>query len=419
MNAPRTLTEWLSYIEAQHPQTIELGLERAREVAERLGLGAPARHSIVVAGTNGKGSTVAFIESIGRAAGWKVGSYTSPHLLRYNERVRINGEEVDDASLVQAFAAVEAARGETILTYFEYGTLAALWLFQRAGLDLAVLEVGLGGRLDAVNIVDADVSVITTVDIDHTDWLGADRETIGVEKAGIIRGWKPVVLGEIDPPSSVLRRAYLLGANALRAGSDFFAERIDAQRWRWRDVSLRMELPMPALWAPVQLANAASAIAALRALPRSIPRAAWSRGIAEARVNGRLQAFQCDGVEVLVDVGHNPQAARALAAALQSSPCNGRTHAVFAALADKDVSAVAAALEPVIDVWALAGLQGARGQDAAALAERLAGSQAAEGERFADVASALQARLAAAEPGDRVLVFGSFHTVAEALAILN
>ncbi|MEE7548663.1 bifunctional folylpolyglutamate synthase/dihydrofolate synthase, partial [Xanthomonas sp. Kuri4-1] len=247
MTQTDSLEHWLAYIEQQHPQAIAMGLERVREVAARLDLAAPARHVIVVGGTNGKGSTVAFIEAIGRAAGWRVGAYTSPHLLRYNERVRIDGEEVDDAGLVAAFERVERARGDTALTYFEYGTLAALWLFQQAALDLAVLEVGLGGRLDAVNLVDADVAVITTVDIDHAEWLGEDRERIGAEKAGIIRGWKPVVLGEIDPPSSVLRRAYALGANALRAGSDFFHETLDDGRWCWRDVGLRLELPLPAL----------------------------------------------------------------------------------------------------------------------------------------------------------------------------
>ncbi|CRX70544.1 unnamed protein product [Stenotrophomonas maltophilia] len=253
-----------------------MGLERVRAVATAMGLGAPAKRTIVVGGTNGKGSTVAFIEAIARAAGWKVGAYTSPHLLRYNERVRIDGQDVDDAALVAAFSAVEAARGETTLTYFEYGTLAALQLFADAGLDLAVLEVGLGGRLDAVNIVDADVAVITTVDIDHAEWLGEDREAIGTEKAGIIRGWKPVILGETDPPSSVLARAYLVGANAIRGGSDYFYEPIDAQRWRWRDVGLRMELPTPALAGPIQLANAGAAIAALRALDKPVPRAAWA-----------------------------------------------------------------------------------------------------------------------------------------------
>lgn len=419
MDTAHTLAEWLEYIERQHPQSIAMGLDRVREVATRMGLGAPAKKVIVVGGTNGKGSTVAFVEAIARAAGWKVGAYTSPHLLAYNERVRLDGRDADDAALVAAFAAVEAARGDTPLTYFEYGTLAALWLFGRAGLDLAVLEVGLGGRLDAVNLVDADVSIITTVDIDHTDWLGEDREAIGAEKAGIIRGWKPVVLGEIDPPSSVLRRAYLLGANAIRFGSDYFCEPLDAARWRWRDVSFRIELPMPALRAPVQLANAGAAIAALRALGKPVPRTAWAEGIAAAGVAGRLQSVPVGEVEVLLDVGHNPQAARALAASLQARPVQGATHAVYAALADKDSHAVAEALAGQIDHWHLAGLAGPRGQSAAALRERLAGTPAAQGHAAEDVAQALRHALAHAQAGDRVLVFGSFHTVAEALQALH
>ncbi|KRG88190.1 folylpolyglutamate synthase [Stenotrophomonas daejeonensis] len=416
---PATLAQWLAHIEQQHTQPIAMGLERVREVAARMRLARPGKHCIVVGGTNGKGSTVAFIEAIARAAGWKVGAYTSPHLLAYNERVRIDGGDADDATLVAGFNAVEDARGDTALTYFEYGTLCALWVFGQAGLDLAVLEVGLGGRLDAVNIVDADVSVITTVDIDHADWLGGDRETIGMEKAGIIRGWKPVILGEIDPPSSVLRRAYVLGANAIRFGSDFFAEPIDAGRWRWRDVSLRLELPQPALWAPVQRDNAATAIAALRALDRAVPRAAWARGIAEARVAGRLQRFERDGVEVLVDVGHNPQAAAVLAAALQARPAAGRTLAVYAALADKDAPGVVAALQGRIDRWHLAGLEGARGQSAERLRERLAGTAAAGAALSANVGQALAGALEQARRGDRVLVFGSFHTVAEALPLLH
>ncbi len=416
---PATLEQWLAHIEQQHTQPIAMGLERVREVAARMRLARPGKHCIVVGGTNGKGSTVAFIEAIARAAGWKVGAYTSPHLLAYNERVRIDGADADDATLVAGFNAVEDARGDTALTYFEYGTLCALWVFGQAGLDLAVLEVGLGGRLDAVNIVDADVSVITTVDIDHADWLGGDRETIGTEKAGIIRGWKPVILGEIDPPSSVLRRAYVLGANAIRFGSDFFAEPIDAGRWRWRDVSLRLELPQPALWAPVQRDNAATAIAALRALDRAVPRAAWARGIAEAQVAGRLQRFERDGVEVLVDVGHNPQAAAVLAAALQARPAAGRTLAVYAALADKDAPGVVAALQGRIDRWHLAGLEGARGQSAARLRDRLAGTAAAGATVSANVEQALASALEQARRGDRVLVFGSFHTVAEALPLLH
>ncbi|WP_440985707.1 bifunctional tetrahydrofolate synthase/dihydrofolate synthase [Xanthomonas sontii] len=414
-----TLPEWLAYIERQHPQDIAMGLERVRAVAARMHLTKPAKHVITVGGTNGKGSTVAFVEAIARAAGWRVGSYTSPHLLRYNERVRIDGDEASDADLVTAFAAVEAARGDTALTYFEYGTLAALWLFQQAKLELAVLEVGLGGRLDAVNLVDADVAVITTVDIDHTDWLGTDREAIGAEKAGIARPWKPLVLGEIDPPSSVLRRAYAIGANALRAGSDFFHEPIDADRWRWRDVGTELQLPLPQLRAPVQRANAATAIAALRALRRSLPRNAYAEGIGAARLRGRLQPCVRDGVEVLVDVGHNPQAARELATALQAQPVAGRTCAVFAALADKDAAGVVDALAAQVDAWHLAGLAGNRGQSAAQLRARLAGTAAAEAGGAESVAQALQSVLAQAQPGDRVLVFGSFHTAAEALHWLH
>ncbi|WP_313348545.1 bifunctional tetrahydrofolate synthase/dihydrofolate synthase [Stenotrophomonas sp.] len=416
---PHALADWLTYIEQQHPATIDMGLDRVRAVATALGLGQPAPHTLVVGGTNGKGSTVAFIESIARAAGWKVGAYTSPHLLRYNERVRIDGEDASDDALIAAFNAIEDARGSTTLTYFEYGTLAALHLFAHAGLDLAVLEVGLGGRLDAVNIVDADVAVITTVDIDHSDWLGDDREAIGAEKAGIIRGWKPVILGETDPPSSVLARAYLLGANAIRGGSDFFADTVDAERWRWRDVGFSIELPMPALRGPIQLRNAASAIAALRALDAPLPRAAIVDGVAQARIRGRLQAFDRDSVEVLVDVGHNPQAARELAAALKAAPVPGRTLAVFAALQDKDAVGVVDALAERVDAWHLAGLDGARAQSAAALQSRLAGTAAADAVTHVDVETALQQALAAAHPGDRVLVFGSFHTAAQALQWLD
>lgn len=416
---PHTLTDWLAYIEQQHPATIDMGLERVRRVATAMGLGAPGRRSIVVGGTNGKGSTVAFIEAIARAAGWKVGAYTSPHLLRYNERVRIDGAEVSDAALVAAFTAVEQARGDTTLTYFEYGTLAALHLFAEAGLDLAVLEVGLGGRLDAVNIVDADVAVITTVDIDHSDWLGEEREAIGAEKAGIIRGWKPVILGEIDPPSSVLARAYQLGANAIRAGSDYFADVIDGGGWRWRDVGFRIELPDPPLRGAIQRANAAAAIAALRALDRPLPRAAFIEGVAAARIPGRLQPFPRDGVEVLVDVGHNPQAARELAAALKADAVPGVTHAVFAALQDKDARGVVDALATQVTHWHLAGLEGARAQSAQALQERLSGTAAAGGSCHASVVQALQHALAQAGAGDRVLVFGSFHTAAQALQWLQ
>ena len=414
------LSQWLEYIQRQHPESIELGLDRVREVATRLGLGRPAAQVITVAGTNGKGSTVAFIEAIARAGGWKVGAYTSPHLLRYNERVRIEAEEVADDALVAAFAVVEAARVDTPLTYFEFGTLAALWLFQRASLDLVVLEVGLGGRLDAVNLVDADVAVVTTVDIDHTGWLGSDRESIGREKAGIARAWKPLVLGEVDPPSSVLRHAYAIGANAIRLGGDFFHEPVDAAHWRWRDVGAELVLPHPRLDAPAQRANAATAIAALRALPRALPSHAWAEGVAGARLAGRLQRFERDGVEVVVDVAHNAQAARGLAAWLLAQPGARTTRAVFAALADKDAAAMVDALAGSVAGWHLAGLDGvARGQDVEAFAARLSSTAAATASRDARVADALARALAAAAPGGRVLVFGSFHTAAAALEALH
>ncbi|MFT4255877.1 MAG: bifunctional tetrahydrofolate synthase/dihydrofolate synthase [Pseudoxanthomonas sp.] len=418
---PHDLSDWLDHIERQHPKSIAMGLERVREVAARLGLGKPAEQVIVVAGTNGKGSTVAFIESIAHEAGWKVGAYTSPHLLRYNERVRIEGMEADDDELVRAFEAVEAARGDTTLTYFEYGTLAALWLFQRANLDLAVLEVGLGGRLDAVNIVDADVAVITTIDIDHVEWLGPDRESIGAEKAGIARAWKPLVLGEADSPSSVLRHAYAIGANAIRFGSDFFAESIDAAHWRWRDAGNELALPNPPLPAPAQFHNAATAIAALRALPQSPADAAFAPGIVNTRLPGRLQRFERNGVGIYIDVGHNPQAARELAAWLAAQAHAGRDFIVYAALADKDAAQVVTAFDAQPASWLLAGSNeaGARGQGVDALASKLAGTTAAQGARHADLTQALASALAQAEAGDRVLVFGSFHAAATALDWLH
>lgn len=412
----RSLSDWLAFIEQQHPQTIALGLDRVREVAARMQLRKPARQVVTVAGTNGKGSTVAFLDAIARAQGLNVGAYTSPHLHRYNERVCINGVAVDDAQLVAGFEAVEAARGETPLTYFEYGTLCALWLFAQEPLDLVVLEVGLGGRLDAVNVVDADAAIITTVDLDHQDWLGRDIETIGLEKAGIARAFKPLILGDDDPPASVLRHAYAIGAPAWRIANDFFAEPVDATHWRWREVGCTMDLPMPQLAAPVQLRNAACAIAALRALRLRLERGAIEHGVATAQLAGRLQRFQRQGVELLVDVGHNPQAARALAAWLRTQP-KRRTLAVYAALADKDAEGVVQALAGDVEAWFLAGLTqaGPRGLPVEALATRLAATPAAGGQQFADVDAALQAALRAAEPDGRVLAFGSFHVVEQVL----
>jgi dihydrofolate synthase/folylpolyglutamate synthase len=414
----RNLADWLEYQLRTHPQAIAMGLERVREVSSRLGLVRPGKFVITVAGTNGKGSTVAFIEAIARAAGWKVGAFTSPHLQRYNERVRVDGADVDDATLIAAFERIEAARAvdsnEAIpLTYFEFGTLAALLIFEQAELDLAILEVGLGGRLDAVNIVDADVAVITTVDIDHQDYLGPDRESIGSEKAGILRTGRPVILGEIDPPSSVLRRAYELGAIAIRGHSDYLIERADIG-WRWREPGFELDLPLPALDAPAQLDNAAAAIAALRALPVELPVRAFAQGVRDARIRGRLQNIAAEP-EVVLDVAHNPQAVRQLAAWLQAHP--KPTRAVFAALADKDIETMVGILDSHVGHWHLAGLHdaGPRGQGVEMLAQRVAAVADAPIQCHGSVAEALAAAREACSASERVLVFGSFHTVAAAL----
>jgi len=418
----RTLAEWLAYQEHVNVHSIELGLDRVREVWRRMGAPAPAKRVITVGGTNGKGSTVALLEAMLRAADLRVGAFTSPHLLEYNERVRIDGVDADDAALIASFERIEAARGSVPLTYFEFGALAALDLFARAALDVAVLEVGLGGRLDAVNIVDADVAVITTVDLDHMEWLGPDRDSIGREKAGIARAGRPAIVGEPDPPAGLLDALAERGARVERAGIDFSIERHqDGWRWRHRDGSA-MELPDPALAAPVQYANAAAAIAALHTLgleaftPSSFF-AAVSAGLHEVRVPARLQSIGGEP-PVIVDVGHNPQAARALAEWLDAQPPT-RVHAVYGALADKDVAGVIGALGPRIDHWHLAGLERAtpRGMPVAALAAVL--RQVLPQARYdahADVATALAAARAAAQPHERILAFGSFFVASAVLA---
>ncbi|HET6805237.1 MAG TPA: bifunctional tetrahydrofolate synthase/dihydrofolate synthase [Frateuria sp.] len=424
----RTLAEWLAYQEGVNPRSIELGLERVREVWQRMGAPAPARRVITVGGTNGKGSTVALLEAMLKAAGRRVGCYTSPHLLHYNERVRIDGRDAGDEALVAAFERIEAARGSgdtaVPLTYFEYGTLAALDLFARADLDVAVLEVGLGGRLDAVNIVDADAVVITTIDMDHMDWLGNDRDSIGREKAGIARRGRPAIVGEADPPAGLLDALATCGAQVQRAGRDFRVAR-HAQGWRWqhRD-GTAFELPDPALAAPVQYANAAAAVAVLHALdatgawgaPMALGQAATD-GLAAVRVPARLQSLGGDPL-VVVDVGHNPQAARALAdwLALRRFP---RVHAVYGALADKDVAGVLGALGAHVDQWHLTGLErdSPRGLPIGALTAAL--HQALPGASFdahASVAAALAAARAQARAGECILAFGSFFVAAAVLA---
>ena len=412
----RSLAQWLDYQQQIHPKSIDMGLERVGAVARALGLGKPARHVITVAGTNGKGSTVAFVEAIARAAGLRVAAYTSPHLLRYNERLRIDGVDATDAAFIAAFERIDAARGPIPLTYFEFGTLAAFLICSEQIIDVAILEVGLGGRLDATNLVDPDVAIITTVDLDHQDWLGADREAIGAEKAGILRAGKPAVLAEPDPPSSVLRRAYALGAFAIRGQADYLVDDLGDGRWRWREPGYAIDLPAPAMAAPSQRDNAAAAIAALRALDLPIDDAAIVAGVAAARAPGRLQRLG-GRPETVVDVAHNPQAARQLAGWLAANP--KPTVAVFSALADKDIAAIAAVLDPGLEAWHVGPIvdAGTRGLATDELVRRLA-AVVAPGRIHAhpDLATARAAAAAAIGPAGRVLVFGSFHTVADALA---
>jgi dihydrofolate synthase / folylpolyglutamate synthase len=412
----RSLEGWLDYISAQHPATIALGLDRVREVASRMAL-APLPVTITVGGTNGKGSTCAYLETILDAAGYRVGVYSSPHLLRYNERVRVGRKDLDDDALVEGFERVEAARGAVALTYFEFGTLAALAAFERAGIEAAVLEVGLGGRLDAVNIVDADVAVVVSVDLDHQAFLGNDRESIGFEKAGIFRTGRPALFGDVDPPQSLQRHAQEIGADLQLLGRDF---RFEASERQWDFIGRhgpKRALPMPALRGRWQLKNASCALAALDEVADRLPVSLGEvkRGLNDVRLAGRLQVLP-GRPSIVLDVAHNPHAARALADALGEMGFFENTIAVFAMLADKDIGAVVDAIRHRIDRWHVAAAQADRAASAASVAQVLADrGLAAVTRTFASVDSALDAARREAGPADRILVFGSFYTVAEAL----
>jgi dihydrofolate synthase/folylpolyglutamate synthase len=416
-SAPTSLAGWLEYIERLHPQTIALGLDRVEEVRRALGL-APVFPVITVGGTNGKGSVCAMLEAILHLAGYRVGCYTSPHLLRYNERVRIARAEAADGELVRAFDAVERARGKTQLTYFEFGTLAAMWLFAGMKVEAAVLEVGLGGRLDAVNAFDADCAVVTTVDIDHVDFLGGDRESIGREKAGIFRAGRPAVCADPDPPASLTRHAAGIEAQLLRIGVDFGAIPQGKQWQYWGPRGKRGALPFPALRGACQLGNAAAAITALEGLRERLPVAVNDirAGLLQADLPARFQVLP-GRPTVILDVAHNPQAARALAASLESMGRSGRTLAVFAMLRDKDIGGVVNAVKTGIAHWLIAGLEGARGAGIAEIEQVLAGAGVSAVTACSEVAAAyLQACDMAAE-NDRIVVFGSFYTVAAVMRV--
>lgn len=413
-----TLGAWLSYLERLHPKNIELGLDRAAAVLQRLSID-PRFPIITVGGTNGKGSTCAFLEAMLSHAGYRAGLYTSPHLLRYNERVRIARQDVSDADLCRAFEAVERARGDVTLTYFEFGTLAAMWLFARENVGAAILEVGLGGRLDAVNCFDPDCAIVTSIDLDHQDYLGDTREAIGREKAGIFRHGRPAVCADPAPPSSLPGYAREVGAALQRIGHDFGLER-ETGCWHFHGpAGARRQLPYPALRGVFQLNNAAAALAALEAVAERLPVSdeAVRQALAETVLPGRFQIVP-GRPALILDVAHNPHAARALAENLAALPASrgGKTIALFAMLRDKDIGGVAQALAHAVDYWLLAGLDEVRGCDSAHLKQvlRAAGIDKPM-EVFPDVARAYRRACEVAGENDRMLAFGSFHTVAETL----
>ena len=452
---PRSLEDWLAFVSAQHPSAIALGLDRVREVAQRMspsplgegrgeGRSSPypsgegrgeGRSSpsplgegrgegpvfFTIGGTNGKGSTCALLEQVLSEAGYRVGVYTSPHLLRYNERVRVGLAEAEDAALVRAFGQVEAARHGTPLTYFEYGTLAAFALFAEAGLDAWILEVGLGGRLDAVNILDADVAIVVSVDLDHMAWLGNDRESIGFEKAGIFRPGRPAIFADTDPPGRLVAHAQAIGAPLQVLGRDF---RYQAQERQWDFLGAkgaRRALPIPALRGRWQLKNASAVLAALDEVAGRLPVSLGEikRGLANVRLPGRLQSIP-GRPSIVLDVAHNPHAARSLADGLADMGFARKTFAVFGVLADKDIAGVVEAVRHRFDRWYVAAPEADRAAPATEVSRILDERGLGPVTRtFATVPLALDAARLDAGPDDRIVVFGSFYTVAEALRSLR
>ena len=413
---------WLRHIAAVHPLEIELGLDRVRRVAKRLSLHKPAPHTVVVAGTNGKGSCIAALQSIVLEAGYRAGSYTSPHLHRFNERIRLDGEEVSDRQLCESFAAVEKARGEVSLSYFEFATLAALYLFEQSELDIALLEVGLGGRLDAVNIVDGDICVITDISLDHQNWLGEDLESIAAEKAGILRRNRPAVCSEREPAGSVLERATRLGAPLFRQGREF--QVIDdpaAATWSWQGVdSGGVERGLTGLSRPrLLLNNVAAALQALMLLPVSIDVSHIRRALRGLGLAGRLETRRDrdSGTPLLLDVAHNPASAELLAQHIgrlrERSGSPRGIAVVMAVMADKDIEGMAAALESCVDIWYIAQVEEPRCMPATEAASRIERRlPGAALRRFDSVKDACRCACEAAGREDLVVITGSFHTVA-------
>ena len=419
---PSNATQWLTYIEALHPKSIAMGLDRVQAVANKLQL-KPNFPIITVAGTNGKGSACAMLSQIYAQAGFLVGCYTSPHLIRYNERVCINSHEISDDDLCAAFAAVETARGDIALTYFEMGTLAAMWHFCQVQLDVVILEVGLGGRLDAVNIFEPVCSIVTAIDLDHMEYLGDTREKIGFEKAGIFRANTSgfctlAICGDENPPQSLLDYATQIGANLQLINRDFSVKKT-AQGCRYSAGDTRIQLPNIGMAGDFQRNNAACVLCAVQYLSALLPttQANIKAALGAVGLPGRFQQIH-QHPQIIVDVAHNPHAAKSLADNLQTAPCAGKTLAVFAMLADKDINGVVNAVKTQIDAWYLADIHVARGAKAQDL-KKILNLQADKTsiQLFADVTTALTAAYKDAKKNDRIIVFGSFYTVADAITL--
>ncbi len=421
----QTLPEWLQWQEKLHFTEVDPGLERVGQVWKQLGGSSKLPFTVItVAGTNGKGSSVAILNAILCAAGYRTGTYTSPHLLRYNERICVDGQLCDDDLICESFNRIDHARGQTSLTYFEFSTLAAVDIFCQQNLDIAILEVGMGGRLDAVNLFDTDIALITPISLDHTTWLGTEREQIGTEKAGILRQGKPVVCSENKPPKSVLSHAQLLQTPIFLADSDFRVDYDnDNNGWSWTNQSTQiLNLPLPALAGSYQVQNAAAVLQVIALLNEhnyTISAQHIKTGLTTVELAGRFQRIQGD-VEQIFDVTHNQQGAENLVKLLSETPCIGRTIAVLAMLKDKDVSALSSTLKESIDAWYVAGLQGSRGMTGKDLATQVSESVGDDKVfSYRTVVDAYQQAMEATQKGDRVLVFGSFHTVESIMRLNN
>ncbi len=416
------LSDWLAWQEGLHPNAIDLGLERIRLVLQRLGFHTPNCPVITIAGTKGKGSCAAILDSMLRAGGYRTGVFSSPHLRRYNERIHIDGMEISDASLCAAFARIDEARGDISLTYFEFNALAAFVCFDSAALDVWILEVGLGGRLDAANVIDADVAIVTSIGLDHTEWLGNDLDSIGREKAGICRTDRPLLFGSLDMPGSIQQVAQEVGARLLRAGRDFsFDEYVDSWNWQMGPYTYQA-LPLPALEGTVQVANASCALAALSLLQTRLPlrRAAIEQGLRAVRLEGRLQRIRrADGVEWILDVAHNALSAAVLAQQLANLPTR-RTLALIGVMADKDVASMIELLRDQVAAWMAVGSASPRALSAMQLSERLSAAHVVvlASHELGSAFTAAQIHSSAGQ-FERILVFGSFLIVGPALNYLE